>query len=79
MKMYYVYPNDRCYTIIDKGHPVTMKEVRRIIREDAAKARKHFGTAVIHYHACSATITARKDIHSALWGRWTFLPSEVNL
>jgi hypothetical protein len=76
-KKFWIYPSNRGIDVIDKGSAITAKEVKEVIRDDIARARAYFGTAVAHYSkSCLSDkrwivkITARRDEESALWGHW---------
>ena len=65
---------DRAVSPIGSPPLLTTKQIREALQDDIARARRRFGTAVMHTSTIDDTIyidiTARRDPKSALWGRW---------
>jgi len=65
---------DILITPISTPESITGAELRTALKADMDRARRYFGTAVMHSSRVDdkvyIDVTARRDKRSALWGRW---------
>jgi len=65
---------DILITPIGTPESITGAELRAALKADMDRARRYFGTAVMHSSQINdkvyINVTARRNERSALWGRW---------